>query len=205
MSMETATATPASGHPVQLDVEYADHLNRLLNNPFLFWIKFILAIPHLLILYALILVVYVILLISFFTILFTKKIPRGLFDFMVNVLRWQTNVTAYVGMMRDEYPPFTWERGKYPATVEVDYPESLGRFGPLYKWILVIPNVIVLFLVLIVAYVLWIIAAFAIMFTGKFPRGMFDFIVGVQRWSLRANAYAAYWMTDAYPPFSTKP
>jgi hypothetical protein len=107
-------------------------------------------------------------------------------------------------MLRDEYPPFSWDAGKYPVTLEVDYPEQLSRFGPWYKWLLVIPNVIVLFIVLLVAYVLWSIAWLAIIFTGSFPQGMFNFIVGMFRWSLRANAYAFYFFRDEYPPFSTK-
>lgn len=199
-----AATMPPSGYPVRFDVEYPDELSRWLNNPFLLWIKWILAIPHFLIVYALSAVAQVIAIIAFFAILFTKKYPQGLFDFAVNILRWQANVMAYAGMMRDEYPPFSWEAGGYPVTFEVDYPEELSRFAPLYKWILVIPNAIVLFFVEIVAIVLWIIAGFAILFTGQFPRGMFDFIVGTLRWSYRLNAYAFYLFTDEYPPFSTK-
>ncbi|MEX0682780.1 MAG: DUF4389 domain-containing protein [Dehalococcoidia bacterium] len=197
---ETATAAPGGPvYPVRFDVEYSENLSR-----WLIFVKWLLAIPHLIILYALWLVVYVIIVIAFFTILFTKKYPRGLFDFVVGVLRWQANVTAYVGLMRDEYPPFSWEPGKYPVTFEADYPQELSRFGPWYKWLLIIPNLIVLILVMLVAYVLWIIAFFAILFTGKFPRGMFDFIVGTLRWNARANAYAFDLLTDEYPPFSMK-
>jgi len=196
----TPAATP--GYPLRFDVERPEKSSRLLNG--LLFIKFILAIPHLLILYALSAVVSVIVFIAFFAILFTKRYPRGLFDFAVNILRWQANVYAYIGMLRDEYPPFSWEAGKYPVTLEVDYPEQLSRFGPWYKWLLVIPNMIVLFIVLLVASVLWFVAWLAIIFTGSFPEGMFKFIVAAFRWNLRANAYASYLFRDEYPPFSTK-
>lgn len=116
MSMETATAAPGGpGYPVRFDVEYPENLSR-----WLIFVKWLLAIPHFIILNALLAVVSVIIVIAFFAILFTKKYPKGLFDFAVGVLRWQANVTAYVGLMRDEYPPFSWDAGKYPVTFEVD-------------------------------------------------------------------------------------
>jgi hypothetical protein len=144
-------------------------------------------------------------LIAIFAILFTKKYPRGLFDFVVNIGRWQSNVMAYAVMLRDEYPPFSWEPGQYPVTYEVDYPDELGRFAPLYKWILAIPQIIVLYVVLIAAVVLWLVAWFAVLFTGKMPRGIHDFIVGAGRWTHRVQGYYATMLTDKYPPFSTKP
>ncbi len=203
MAMDTMqTPAPGSGYPVRFDVQYPESSSRLLNG--LLFIKFILAIPHLLIIYALSAVVQVISLIAIIAIIFTKRYPRGLFDFAVGILRWQANVGAYVAMLRDEYPPFGWEPGNYPITFEVDYPENLGRFAPLYKWILAIPNLIVFFAVAIVAVVMWFIAWLAIIFTGKFPRGMFDFIVGTMRWQNRLYGYAFYMFTDEYPPFSMK-
>jgi hypothetical protein len=147
---------------------------------------------------------YVATIIAFFSILFTQKYPKGLFDFVVNVNRWNTNVAAYYLLFRDEYPPFTWEPGKYPVTFEVDHQEEYGRWLPLIKWLLVIPNLIVFIIVLIVAYIAWIIAFLSILFTTRFPRGIFNFLVGVMRWSARLNAYV-YLLTDAYPPFGTKP
>lgn len=201
MSMETATAVEPpqpSGYPLRFDVEYPERLSRLL-----ILVKWLLAIPHLLILYVLSALVNIILLIAFFAILFTKRFPKGLFDLVVNVYRWQANVNSYVGLLRDEYPPFSWEPGKYPVTYEVDYPEELGRWKPLVKWLLAIPHYIVLMLIYIVALVVWIIAFFAILFTGRFPRGMFDFIVGVMRWGYRVNVYV-YFLRDEYPPFSLK-
>ncbi|MEX0801070.1 MAG: DUF4389 domain-containing protein [Dehalococcoidia bacterium] len=197
MSVETtAVASGAPGYPLRFDVQYPEQLSR-----WLIFVKWLLAIPHFIILYALGLVSSVILFIAFFAILFTKKFPRGLFDFVVNVNRWNANVFAYYGLLRDEYPPFSWEPGQYPVTYEVDYPEELNRWLPLIKWLLIIPHLIVLLLVLLVAYVAWFIAFFAILFTGRFPRGLFDFIVGAIRWNYRVGAYL-YLLRDEYPPFS---
>ncbi len=135
--------------------------------------------------------------------MFTTRYPEGLFKIAVGVMRWQANVYAYILLLRDDYPPLSWESGEYPLTLEVEYPGTLNRWAPLYKWLLIIPNMIVFVIVALVAYFLLFIAWFAILFTGKFPRGMFDFVVGMFRWSLRVNAYM-YLMRDEYPPFSTK-
>lgn len=155
------------------------------------------------IVYALGIVVSIIGFIAFFAILFTKRYPRGLFDFVVGVNRWSANLGAYFGLLRDEYPPFSWDEGEYPVTYEVDYPEELSRWLPLVKWLLAIPQYVVLFALLIVAMVVGLIAFFAILFTKQFPRGMFDFVVGVNRWSNRVNAYTGL-LRDEYPPFSLK-
>jgi len=121
---------------------------------------------------------------------------------VVGDFRWNANVSAYLAFMRDEYPPFSMEAGRYPVTLEVDYPERLSRWLIFVKWLLVIPNVIVLMVLGLAYYVTLIIAWFAILFTGRYPKGLFDFGVGVSRWSLRASAYAFYLFTDKYPPFS---
>ena len=199
MSIETAVAGAPGGYPLRFDIEYPEKLSR-----WLIFVKWLLAIPHFLILYALSAVANVITFIAFFAILFTGRYPRGLFDFVVNIYRWQENVFAYYGLFRDEYPPFSWEAGKYPVTFEVDYPENLSRWLIFVKWLLVIPHIIVLFFLYIVALVVWVIVWFAILFTGRFPRGLFDFLVGVSRWSLRVNAYAVLLLRDDYPPFSLR-
>ncbi len=195
MSTE-ATVAGAPGYPLRYDVEYPEGLSRGL-----IFVKWLLAIPHFIILWALIYAAEVVTFIAFFAILFTKRYPRGLFDFVVNVNRWNANVLAYFGLFRDEYPPFSWEPGQYAVTYEVDYPEELNRWLPLIKWLLAIPHFIVLLFLFIAASVAWVIAWFAILFTGRFPRGLFDFIVGVLRWQYRVNAYA-YLLRDEYPPFS---
>jgi hypothetical protein len=200
-----ATPSPAPAYPVRFDVQHPEKSSRLLNNiPYL---KLILAIPHIIILYILFFLVAVVGFIAWWAILFTGKYPRGMFNFAVNIQRWINNVNIYEVMMRDEYPPVSGEAGKYPpVTYEVDYPERLSRLLnniPYLKFILLIPHFIVLILLLIVWLVVYFIAWWAILFTGTYPRGMFDFSVGVFRWSSRISAYAAM-MTDAYPPFSMK-
>jgi hypothetical protein len=190
-------ASEAAAYPVRYDVEYPEELSR-----WLIFVKWLLAIPHFMILWALSIAAGVMGFIAFFAILFTKRYPRGLFDFVVNVNRWSANVDAYTSFLRDEYPPFSWERGQYAVTYEVDYPEELNRWLPLIKWwLLAIPHYIVLFFLGIAAFVVWVIAFFAILFTKGFPRGLFDFIVGVTRWEYRVNAYAGL-LRDEYPPFS---
>jgi hypothetical protein len=127
---------------------------------------------------------------------------------VVNVQRWSTNVNVYTSMLRDEYPPFTGKTGKYPpVTYEVDYPEHSSRLLnniPYLKFILLIPHYLVLLFMIIAVVVVAFIAWWAILFTGKYPQGMWEFVVGVTRWSLRVGAYGSL-LTDAYPPFSTKP
>jgi hypothetical protein len=206
-AMAAPAPTPAPVYPFRFDVHYADKLNRWLNNPFLGWIKIILAIPHILILLALSALTAVITVIAFLSILFTRKYPEGLWEFSVNVMRWGANVGAYVGQMRDEYPPFSWDPGKYPVTLEADHAPLMGRWMPLVKtWptqIVLIPQWIVFIFVLIVAVFAWIIGSFAILFTGHWPRGLFNFVVGTSRWGNRIVAYNRM-LTDKYPPFSMK-
>ena len=139
MSTEMATLG-SSEFPLRLDVEYPEQLNR-----WLVLVKWLLAIPHILIVYALVNVASVIQFIAFFAILFTTKYPQPLFEFVVNIYRWQANLYAYLGLMRDEYPPFSWEPGQYPVTFEIDYPPELNRWMPLVKWLLAFPHYVALF------------------------------------------------------------
>ena len=196
--MTTMAPTSGGSYPVRLDIQYAESLSRLT------FLKWILAVPHYLIIYALNIVFNIISLIAFFAILFTGAYPRSLFDFAVNTVRWRMNLVAYVLLTRDEYPPFSFEPGLYPVTFEVDYPTSLQRFAPLYKWILALPHFIIVAVLGIIAFVLVFVAGFSVLFTGKYPEGIYKFVVGVQRWSNRAMLYALF-MTDEYPPFSLDP
>jgi Domain of unknown function (DUF4389) len=190
----------AAGYPVRFDVEYPESLSR-----WKIFLKWLLAIPQFIIVYLLQIVGGVMVLIAFFSILFTKKWPRGMFDFMVQIQRWTVNTVVYaLTLQRDEYPPFSGEAGEYPVQLEIDYDENLSRLLIFVKWLLVIPHLIVLTFLVIAAYVVIVIAFFAILFTGSYPRGMFDFVTGVLRWTLRVNAYGQWLMTDKYPPFSLK-
>jgi hypothetical protein len=135
-------------------------------------------------------------------ILFRRKYPRWWFDWNLNVNRFLFRVSAYVGLLRDEYPSTDEEQA---VRLDVTYPDAkteLNQWLPLVKWFLVIPHIIVLCFVDIAAYVCVIIAWFAILFTGKYPRPLFDFVVGVMRWQARVIWYAVLFATDKYPPFS---
>jgi len=135
-------------------------------------------------------------------ILFRRRYPRWWFDFALELARFGTRVGAYLALLTDEYPS-TVEAQR--VRLELDYPDAerdLNRWLPLVKWLLAIPHFIVLFFLTVGAFFAVIIAGFAILFTGRYPRGLFDDVVGVGRWWLRVEAYAFLLLTDRYPPFS---
>src|SRR5262249_23782366 len=138
-------------------------------------------------------------------ILFRQKYPRWWFDWNLELQRFSSRVLIYLALMDDTYPSTAPHQ-----SVHLDYPYSdaardLNRWLPLVKWLLAIPHYIVLFFLDIVAVVLVIVAWFAILFTGRYPRGLFDFVEGVIRWNNRVVAYAFVLVTDRYPPFSLEP
>jgi hypothetical protein len=137
-------------------------------------------------------------------ILFRGKYPRWWFDFNVELLRFQNRVGVYVALMDDRYPS-TDERQS--VQLEIPYPDMarLSRPLPLVKWLLALPHYIVLAFLYIGAFFAVVIAWFAILFTGRFPRGLFDYLVGVGRWTNRVSAYAFILVTDEYPPFRLRP
>ena len=134
-------------------------------------------------------------------ILFRRKYPRWWFDWNLALTRFATRVTAYFALLRDEYPSTDEEQAVH---VEIPYPDAaaeLNRWLPLVKWFLAIPHFVLLVFLYIAAVVVTVIAWFAILFIGRYPMGLFDFVVGVFRWTLRVNAYAFLLTTDRYPPF----
>ena len=137
-------------------------------------------------------------------ILFRQKYPRWWFDWNLELLRFTNRVAVYLGLMNDRYPS-TDER--QTVRLEIQYPDATGlnRFLPIVKWLLAIPHYIVLFFLDIAVVIVVIIAWFAILFTGRYPRGMFDFVEGVYRWHNRVIGYALILVTDRYPPFSLRP
>lgn len=134
-------------------------------------------------------------------ILFRQKYPRWWYDWNVALTRFGLRVAAFGALMRDEYPSTDAEQAVH---VRISYPDAegdLNRWLPLVKWLLAIPHFIVLALLTPLAIIAAMLAWFAILFTGRYPRGLFDFVEGVMRWWLRVTAYALLLVTDAYPPF----
>lgn len=136
-----------------------------------------------------------------FMIAVRRRYPRWWFDFALALDRFSYRVGAYLLLLRDEYPSTEEEQAVH---LEVDYPDAstLDRLLPLVKWLLAIPHYVVLVVLVVVAAILTVVAWLVILVTGRYPRGIFDFVVGVGRWGLRVQAYAFLLVTDRYPPFS---
>ena len=206
-------------YPVHVDGMLDAHLSR-----WMWLVKWVLAIPHYVVLFFLWVAFLAMSVVAFFAILITGRYPQGIFDFNVGVLRWSWRVSfyAYGALGTDRYPPFTLrEVPDYPAHLAVDYPEHLSRGLVLVKWwLLAVPHYIIVGLFVSGgAYaavqtdtgretwagpgligILVFFAAVVLLFTGRYPRGMFDLVLGLNRWALRVAAYAAL-MIDDYPPF----
>ena len=208
-----------SGPTVALEGELATHLNR-----WLWLVKWLLAIPHYVVLVFLWAGFFVLTVIAFFAVLFTGRYPQGIFGFNVGVLRWSWRVAfySYSALGTDRYPPFTLDDvPDYPARLDVEYPRSLSRGLVLVKWwLLALPQYLIVAVFagggmaifneandswtwtsgagLIDCLVL--IAGVVLLFTRRYPRGLFDFTMGMNRWVLRVVGYATL-MTDVYPPF----
>jgi hypothetical protein len=134
-------------------------------------------------------------------IVLRQKYPRWWFDWNLNFARFENRVVSYLLLLRDEYPSTDEEQA---VKLEFPYPDArndLNRWLPLVKWLLAIPHYIILFFLAIAAFVCVVISWFAILFTGRYPRGLFDFVVGVMRWGNRVQGYALVLITDRYPPF----
>jgi hypothetical protein len=138
-------------------------------------------------------------------ILFREKYPRWWFDWNLELTRFSTRVALYAALLDDRYPSTDEAQS---LRLDIPYPDArtdLNRWLPLVKWFLAIPHYIVLAFLGLAAFVSVVIAWFAILFTGRYPRGLFDFVVGVGRWGVRVSSYAFLLATDRYPPFSLSP
>jgi len=137
-------------------------------------------------------------------IVFRRRYPRWWFDFSRELARFGGRVGAYLLLLTDQYPSTVEEQSVH---LEIDYPDverDLNRWLPLVKWLLAIPHYVVLLFLFVVVLFAAILAWIAILVTGNYPKGIFDFIVGVGRWGLRVEAYAFLLVTDRYPPFSLR-
>ena len=183
-------------YPVQFDVEYPEEGRNRLS----VLVRLILAIPSLIIISLVSAGMFWLSLATALMILFRKKYPRQWFDWQVEVNRLKYRVDAYVGLLRDEYPSTDEQQA---VTLDIAYPgsEQLNRVMPLIKWLLAIPHYIVLWILSFLAFVVTVIAWLAILIVGRYPRDLFNFIVGYTRWSARVSAYAGMLTTDRYPPF----
>ncbi len=184
---------PSSNPLLSLEIAFPERFSR-----WKIFVKWILAIPHFIVLSFFSMLVSIIVWIAWFFILFTKHYPEELYKLVLMYMRWTANVNAYVLLQRDEYPPFG--EGPYPVRLELPYPAELSRWKIFIKWLLVIPAVFVYALVAIAMGVGVFIAWWCILITARMPNGLFDFITGVSRWGYRINAYT-WLMTDKYPPF----
>ena len=215
--MESNRQLAEPPYPVQFSIEYPDRdLNRLTTA-----FRLIVAIPILVVAGALgghewggyagpgrgvvAGTVCVLFLAPLLMILFRQKYPRWWYDWNLELLRFSNRIGAYLALMDDRYPS-TDER--QAVSLDLPYPDAerdLNRWLPLVKWLLAIPHYILLVFLTIAAIVSVIVAWFAILFTGRYPRGLFDFVLGVGRWANRVIAYAFVLVTDQYPPFRLSP
>jgi hypothetical protein len=138
-------------------------------------------------------------------ILFRQKYPRWWFDWNLEFTRFSARVGVYVALMDDRYPATDDQQAVH---LDIPYPDAerdLNRWLPLVKWLLAIPHYIVLVFLYLATFIVLIVAWFAILFSGRYPRGLFDFVLGVQRWTARVQGYAFLLATDRYPPFRLSP
>jgi hypothetical protein len=209
-----------NGYPVQVQARLDPVLSR-----WLWLLKWLLLIPHFIVLFFLWLAFVILTIVAFFAILITGRYPRPIFDFNLGVLRWswRVNYYGYGALGTDRYPPFRLSpEDDYPATLHLAYPQQLSRPLVLVKWwLLALPHYLVIAFFLggslnwsddgdrtgygigLIG-LLVLFAAVAKLFTDRYPPGIFDFVLGMNRWVLRVAAYAAL-MTDRYPPFRIQP
>jgi hypothetical protein len=194
---------PAQAYPATMRFDPPERIAHW--RPLVHWL---LVIPHLVVVYVLQIVAEVLAIVSWFIVLFTGRLPAGIAGFQAMYLRYALRTMTYAAFMREEYPPFTFATTPADpgddARARVELTPALtdrNRLTTAFRVILVIPHAIVLALLWIAAAVVVVIAFFAVLFTGRWPAGLRDFVLGVARWWLRVDAYVLL-LTDEYPPFS---
>lgn len=202
-------------YPATLAIDYPERLDRLTT-----FFRIVLAIPSLLIFQLLLGIGLgmcggegwkysiaaggIVFLPTLLMILFRKKYPRWWFDWNLAITRFSFRLWSYIFLLRDEYPSTDDEQAVHLDIPYPDVEKELGRGMPLVKWLLALPHYIVLYILLVAALLCTVFAWFAILFTGSYPRAVFDFVVGVMRWYWRVVAYVLLLVTDRYPPFALK-
>ena len=186
-------------YPVNLKIDYSEQSDRLTAI-----LRLILVIPIVIILALISTYAEALSLAIAMMILFKEKYPKWWFDWNIGITKFTYRIAAYVLLMRDEYPATDHEQS---VKIIIPYPDvknELKRWMPLVKWILVIPHVVVLLFLFIGVVLATIFALLAILFTGKYPKRIFEFVEGFLRWTLRVSAFALLLTTDEYPPFRLK-
>jgi Domain of unknown function (DUF4389) len=187
---------PSPVYPAALEISYPAELNRWLP-----LVKWLLVIPHFIVLFFVGIGAFFVAVYGFFAVLFTGRWPRGAFDYLVGTFRWVYRVVAYFHLMTDAYPPFSLaDDPDYPVRLNIDYPEHVANWRPLVQWLLAIPYLFIASLLYSLTGVLTVVAFFTVLFTKRIPGEIFELMVPGLRWNLRGSAYA-YFMTERYPPF----
>ena len=193
-------------YPVRFEADYPESPSRLLALlGVIFWIKELLLIPHIIVLFFIGIASFIAVYIGYWAVLITGSYPMSLFNFVAGVQRWSTRTDSWMNGVADRYPPFALGESDYPARFEVDYPELSSRglavLGVIFliKWILLLPHLIILSFLSMASAVVVYISYWAVLITGRYPRGLFNFVTGVQRWTYRSNAWG-YGLTTAIRP-----
>jgi hypothetical protein len=200
---QSPSAMATSSYPINFVADYPQGgIERW--RPFLQGVFFpVVAIPHFIALFFVWIGAFFAWIAAFFAILFTGRYPRGLFDFLAGTMRWSFRLIGYTYLFTEAYPPFSLgEHPEYPIRVPIEYPaEGIARWRPLVHWLLAIPHAIVIYFLGIAAFFVYVYAWFVLVFTGSYPAGPFNFLVGYHRWQTRYYGYLI-WATEEYPPFT---
>ena len=186
-------------YPVELVGEYQEQVNR-----FLWLIKWILLIPHFIVLWFFSIPAILTTPLAWLSVIIMGRYPSFLWAYHAGLLRWswRINYYSYQAGNTDQYPPFAFQsREEYPADLIIEYPENSSRLTGLFRWILIIPHWIITAILSEIVNILVLFALVFLLFTGRYSQDLFNIIMGLNRWIYRANAYG-WLLVDAYPPFS---